>query len=133
MGSVTYLSKCIGEPPDVFAQGTDVTCVKTLSLRPLLKNTCEFWNGSEQILRVGGTRTDASTKAECNVFISLMAPVLHPSLDPHPVHNDILQRPPSVGRAPSCWVWLHDLLRHCHFWLFLKQSLLPGRLLPFAH
>lgn len=29
---------------------------------------------------------------------------------------------PSVGRAPSCWIWSHNLLACGHFWLILKVS-----------
>lgn len=92
-----YLSIFSGEQPEVFAQEIDMICVRTLSLRPQLKKTCGSWNGSEQIVHVGGTRKTASRKADCSKFISLMAsiyfkhgPILHPCLDPHPIHHDIL-------------------------------------------
>lgn len=86
------------------------------------KKTCVSWNGSEQILHMGGTWITAPMRVDCDEFISLTAPIVHPSLDPHPVHREILQCPPSVGRAPSCWVQSHDLLTCGHFWLVLKVS-----------
>lgn len=30
-------------------------------------------------------------RVDCNEFISLAAPIIHPSLDPHPIHHEILQ------------------------------------------
>ena len=99
----------------IFCSGNWHNLCQDVELQTITEKTCGSWNGSEQILQVGGTWITESMKNDCNQFISLMAPILHPSLDPHPVSHEILQCSHSAGRAPSCRVGPHNLLTCCHF------------------